>query len=66
MSKRKAWRMDKKWIRLVCAGCRALMGVRLKPAHHPTKGRVISHGICDTCGPKLYPQYWIERSSKEQ
>lgn len=44
---------------LMCSGCRKITGIRWGKAHYPGKDWIeISHGLCSTCGPKLYPEQW--------
>jgi hypothetical protein len=37
-------------MRIVCSGCKKLMG------HKPGPGNLPSHSICRDCLPKLYPE----------
>jgi hypothetical protein len=59
--KAKRWRMPTKFIRLVCCNCKALTGVRLKPSGCQNAGRQVSHGVCEVCGPVLYPNLWPKK-----
>jgi hypothetical protein len=43
----------------VCCGCNELMGHKLVAKSATIEGKeYITHGICDKCGRKLYPQHW--------
>lgn len=44
-------------LKIVCCNCKKLMGY--KPVFWDTEGQtMITHGICEECGPKLYPTLW--------
>ena len=55
--------MKTKMMPVVCCGCKRTIGY--KPVSWTEKGiKPISHGICDECGPKLYPKDWVKKEKK--
>ena len=59
--------MKPRYLIRVCSGCKRELGRKPLPKDYPKtsvlwldKGDLISHGICPTCGPKLYGNLWSD------
>lgn len=61
MNALKVWLSARGWFPTirVCAKCKRITGARWGTAQFPTKAWIEkTHGICDTCGPRLYGKFW--------